>query len=229
MGAIIIVGASRGLGLAFAKGLIKETDRAWLISKNRPPICDGERIVWVEADLAVPGPAVTAALSRIACDRIDALIYNASTWEDRDFGEMAVDELISILNISLVSAVQVVRELEGPIRRGAGNLVFIGSTCGLENEGAASVAYAGAKFGLRGVSSALREHFRKAGVRVTCLNPGSMATDLDYGDPEQALAKYGGRRIPVDDVVNLVRCILSLSPAACVKELDLPATTDTDV
>jgi short-subunit dehydrogenase len=226
---IVIVGASRGLGGAFASSLIGPDDRAWLISQNRPALCDGERIRWVEADLAHPGPVLTAALASIDCERVDLLIHNASTWESNEFDETSVEELVSILNISLVSAIQIVRELQLPIKRGSGNLIFIGSTCGLENEGAASVAYAAAKFGLRGASSALREHFRQSGVRVTCINPGSMATDLPAGDPSAAQSRYRGRRMPVDDLVATVRYIMSLSPAACVKELHLPATLDTDV
>ena len=35
--------------------------------------------------------------------------------------------------------------------------------------------------------------------------------------------------MPVHDIVRLVECILSLSPAACVKELHVPALPDTDV
>jgi short-subunit dehydrogenase len=226
---IVIVGASRGLGEAFASSLIGEDDRAWLISQNRPDNCDDERIRWVEADLARPGPPLSEALAPVVHEPIDLLIYNASTWESEEFDRTSVEELVSILNVSLVSAVQILRELQLPIKRGGGNVIFIGSTCGLENEGAASVAYAAAKFGLRGASSALREHFRKSGVRVTCINPGSMATDLPAGDAAAALSHYGGRRMPVDDLVATIRYIVSLSPAACVKEIDIPATLDTDV
>ena len=99
--------------------------------------------------------------------------------------------------------------------------MFIGSTWGLENSGTARVASAASKFGLRGAAHALREYFREAGVRVTCINTGWFATgSFAEGNPQP---------IPSEDLVELVRCISRLSAATCVKELVITPTTEIDV
>lgn len=63
---------------------------------------------------------------------------------------------------------------------------------------------------------------------MTVINLGSTATDVPLGLVLQALARYGGSRIPVDDVVQVVTTTLSLSAAACLKEIDMPAMADRD-
>lgn len=84
------------------------------------------------------------------------------------------------------------------------------------------MASAASKFGLRGAAHALREHCRDAGVRVTCLNSGWFS-----GDPV-ALAGPAPKPLPVEDLVELVRCISRLSDATCVKELVVTSTTDVE-
>ena len=107
---------------------------------------------------------------------------------------------------------------------------MIGSTSGLENEGSGLVATAASKFGVRGAVHALREICRDAGVAVTCLSPGTLATDFTLNDGvEPVLNRYGRTRIPVGDVVALTRAVLRLSPASCVKEIHMPALGDPEV
>src|SRR5207247_3747489 len=100
-------------------------------------------------------------------------------------------------NVNSVSALQIVRHFEANLARARGLVVLIGSTSGLENEGGHSVAYAASKFALRGAGHALREHFRSMGVRVSCINPGSIASDVPYGLAADALRRHRQKRIPV--------------------------------
>ena len=48
-------------------------------------------------------------------------------------------------------------------------------------------------------------------------------------DADAALKKHRGKRMPVADIAAMIRCILDLSPAACVKEIAMPALKDEDV
>jgi NADP-dependent 3-hydroxy acid dehydrogenase YdfG len=105
----------------------------------------------------------------------------------------------------------------------------MGSTAGLDHTNNPQVSFVASKFGLRGIASALREHVRKDGIGVTCINPGELAAEIPYGDgAEKAIAEYNGTRIPVQDIVSLVKCVVSLSRVACVKEIHVPAITDTN-
>ncbi|MMZ66023.1 short chain dehydrogenase [compost metagenome] len=104
---------------------------------------------------------------------------------------------------------------------------MIGSTAGLDHTNNAQVSFVASKFGLRGIANALREHVRKDNIAVTCVNPGELAAEIPFEDgPDKAIAEYDGTRIPVQDIVSIVKCIVSLSKVACVKEIHVPAITD---
>lgn len=86
------------------------------------------------------------------------------------------------------------------------------------------------KFGLRGITNALREHVREDKITVTCINPGELAAEVPFKEgAEKAIKLYEGTRIPVQDVVAIVQCVFNLSPVLCVKEINIPAITDLNV
>ena len=226
---VVVTGASRGLGLALTRGLIKSGDRAWLISRTEPPSCEGVHTTWIPLDLAAPEQLSKASLESIGEEPIHLLIHSAGIWEAESFENTSPQALLDILNVNVSSAVLVVRLLERNLREGHGNVVFIGSSWGLENSRTDRVASAASKFGLRGAAYALREYFREAKVRVTCINSSWFSPDQPPEEKTHPVDGHDPRPIPVADIVELVRCISSLSPATCVKELVITATTDPDV
>jgi short-subunit dehydrogenase len=233
MSNLVVIGASRGLGAALAIGLPKAGDKVWAVSRTKPDYLsrdNGIERVWIEADLS-SNNAITTIVNAIGQRAIDTFIYNAGIWENDTFENSADSEIRSIVDTNLTSLLLCIKHLTPNIRSAThSRIVFIGSTCGLENEGAKAVAYTATKFAMRGAAHSLREVFRDSGISVTCISPGSMATDISYDDgPDAALKKYEGKRIPVHDIVNLIRCIISMSAASCIKEVDIPATLDTDV
>jgi NAD(P)-dependent dehydrogenase (short-subunit alcohol dehydrogenase family) len=225
---IVITGASRGLGLALAQGLVNPEDKAWLISRTEPHGCDGVHKIWIQLDLSAPDKLGSTSFKAMADKPVHVLIHNAGIWESESFENSSATALLDVLNVNVVSAVLITRLLETNLREGRGNVVFIGSTWGLENAGTGRVASAASKFGLRGAAHALREHFREARVRVTCINPGWISTDA----PQNGACDTGvhdAQPIPAEDIVELVRCISRLSASTCVKELVVTPTSDPDV
>lgn len=80
---------------------------------------------------------------------------------------------------------------------------------------------------LGGVVHALRECLREYHIPVTSLNPGNVAAEIAYeAGAEAAIQTYDGTRIPMQDLVLLLRCVRQLSRVACVKEIDIPAMPD---
>ncbi len=231
----VILGASRGLGAAFNAGLPAAGDVAWLVSRTRPELDlpDGARRLWVQADLALPG-AADALAEALYGQPVDVLLYNAGIWEtdafgaEYDFARVPPDENERVIVVNLTAAIRCIQKLLPNLRQSAhGKLILIGSTSGLENARAPEVAYGASKFGLRGAAHALREHLRRDGVAVTVINPGSLATDVPFSaGAAPALKKHGRSAIPLTDLVALVKCLIHLSPASCVKEIDWPAMDD---
>jgi short-subunit dehydrogenase len=231
---LLILGASRGLGAAMVEGLPRKGDRVFGLSRSEPAWNRRKSAIkrdWIEADLCELG-AVQNARHMIGKAPIDALIHVAGIWDEAPFEQMHDDEIAEILDVDLRAFLAFTRGLAPNLRRaGHAKIIAIGSTSGLDNNGdMTAVAYSAAKFGLRGACQALRQHFRKDGIAVTCLSPGSIASDVALSDGvDAALKKHRGKRMPVADIVAMTRCILDLSPAACVKEIAMPALKDEDV
>lgn len=234
MPSTLVVGGSRGLGAALAQGLSDRDAPNWVVSRTTPPFISDptfQHISWIQADLRQPRQAAAAIGEAIGDAAVRDLVYNAGIWEKTLLPNVPAEEIEDIVNVNLTSALTVVQRILPNIRsQEGGSIVLIGSTCGVENEGAQVAAYVSTKFGLRGLAYALRETVRKDWIRVVCISPGGTATDVDYQDGvDAALLKYNRKRIPVADIVELIRCVTNLSVATCVKEIIVPATSDLNV
>lgn len=230
---ILIIGASHGLGDAFSIGLPDAKDTVWLVSRTEPASLNRSDEItrkWIKADLSdtKAHQTISAGVGDVP---LDILIYNAGIWEQNAFEEESVEHLQQIIAVNLTSAITTVQALLPNLKKAKNaKIIFIGSTSGLDNEGGKAVVYVASKFGIRGLAQSLREYLRKDGISVTCINPGSMATDLSFDDGvEAAMTKYQSKKIPVQDIVSIVKMITTLSPVSCVKEVTVPALEDTDV
>ncbi|AJS58576.1 SDR family NAD(P)-dependent oxidoreductase [Paenibacillus sp. IHBB 10380] len=232
----IIFGASHGLGDAFVKGLPTKGDTVWMVSRTRPSsldINDGVNRKWLTIDLSSQQqiPSLKETLKDIA---IDVLIYNVGVWEKRGFEDDytfdkdEVGDISNLININLTSTITYIQALLPNLRQSKnGKIILIGSTAGLDHTNNEQVSFVTSKFGLRGITHALREHVRKDLISVTCINPGELAADVPYEEgAEKSIMLYQGTRIPVQDIVSIVQCVINLSPVSCVKEIHIPAITD---
>lgn len=169
--------------------------------------------------------------------RLDVLIYNAGIWEDAAFGpgynfeQVSAAENDRVLTVNLNAAIHCVQKLIPNLRQSAnGKVVLIGSINGLENTGMRAVAYNASKMGLRGVAHALRENLRPDGIGVTVVNPGSFAGEAAYDtSADEIVQRYNGQLIPMQDLVALIKCVVTLTRATVVKEIDVPALGDRGV
>jgi hypothetical protein len=68
---------------------------------------------------------------------------------------------------------------------------------------------------------------RKERISVTTLNPGSFTFDGNWDEgPETIVERYNGELMPVHDLVAVARCIVNLTRATAIKEIDIPAMGD---
>ncbi|WP_442601830.1 SDR family NAD(P)-dependent oxidoreductase [Paenibacillus sp. KN14-4R] len=234
----IIFGASKGLGDAFVKGLPETGDNIWIVSRSCPEslkLNDGVHRYWIEADLSL-SDASNRIANTLKGVTVDVLIYNVGIWESRgfredyDFENDDPNEIANIINVNVTSSITCIQKLLPNLKRSDNAKIFlIGSTAGLENNNLTQISFAASKFGLRGICNSLREHVKKYGIGVTCINPGEIATQIPYEDGiEKVLSAYNGTQIPLQDIVSLVKCVMNLSKASCVKEINIPAMLDTN-
>lgn len=234
----IIFGASKGLGEAFVKALPEPGDQVWVVSRTCPDslkLEDGVQRTWIEADLAKPDAAdrIAEALDGAT---LDVFIYNVGVWEskgfsdDYDFEQDDPAEIASIININVTSAITCIQKLLPNLKQSEhANIFFIGSTAGLDHNNYTQVSFTASKFGLRGIANAVREHVKPYGIGVTIINPGEIATQIPLeAGVEPVLSAYNGAQIPLQDIVSLVQCVMNLSKASCVKEINIPSMLDSN-
>ena len=220
---LLVAGASRGIGLAVAEHFLPQTER--LISVSRSPAPAGE---WVAADLA-QRDGINTVQQAIGEEQLDALLYMGGTWETHAFTsqynfETCSDQDIErVIAVNLLAPIRLVRALLPALRRSPNpKIVFMGSLSGRDNFPAREVANSASKFGLRGVVHSLREELRSQQIGITLINPGNVGTPEVLSD----LATAGlspDHAIPLSDLLQVIDCVLSLSRATCLKEIDLPA------
>ncbi|MNY65304.1 hypothetical protein D3C86_2025580 [compost metagenome] len=77
---------------------------------------------------------------------------------------------------------------------------------------------------------ALRENLRAYKIGVSILNLGYLATEFENDENVETVIKQTeGNLIPLQDVINALKFIISTSNASCVKEINMPAMNDVNV
>ena len=222
----LVVGGSRGIGLAVAHHLEKRGER--VISVSRTPSAVG---TWIEADISkVAG--IRAVHAAIAEQRLDGLLYMGGTWETNAFTrayrfeECPDTELERVLNVNLLAPIRLTQALLPALRRSDNpKILFMGSLSGRDNYRMREVANTASKFGLRGVVDALRRELFSDRIGVSIINPGSIATPEVLEDL-RSVGESAVRPIPMEDLLSLVDCILNLSRDCVLKEADLLAMSE---
>jgi NAD(P)-dependent dehydrogenase (short-subunit alcohol dehydrogenase family) len=220
---ILVAGASRGIGLAVAEHFVGQCDRLLAVSRTKAPA--GE---WIQADLSELA-GVEAVAEAIGEEPLDALLYMGGTWEthaftrEYRFADCSDEDITRVIGVNLVAPIRLVKALLPALRKSDNpKIIFMGSLSGRDNYPGREVANSASKFGLRGVVHALREELRSQQISVTVINPGNVGTPEVLAD----LANHnlvGGAAVPLSDLISIISCVLSLSRATCIKEIDVPA------
>ncbi|MGD1907227.1 MAG: SDR family NAD(P)-dependent oxidoreductase [Leptolyngbyaceae cyanobacterium] len=220
---VVVAGASRGIGLAVAELCVEQCSR--LLAVSRTPAPEGE---WLQADLSDLAGVHTVA-EAVGAAPLDALLYMGGTWEEHAFTreyrfEDCTDEDITrVIGVNLVAPIRLVQALLPALRKSDNpKVIFMGSLSGRDNFPGREVANSASKFGLRGVVHALRQELRPQRIGVTVINPGNVGTPEVLEDLAND-ALVGGEAIPLSDLLSVIDCVMSLSRATCIKEIDLPA------
>jgi len=182
----IVTGASRGIGLAVARGLVGEGARVTAAARKSSAELDElartGTVRVVEVDLAEPGGP--ARLVAAAGDRIDILVNNVGAAPARPggFGEITDEDWQTSLTLNLMAAVRTTRAaLPVMVAAGTGAIVNMSSANAFLPDPAV-MDYSAAKAALANFSKSLSKEVGPHGIRVNTISPGPVATDLWLGD-----------------------------------------------
>lgn len=222
---VALITGARGIGKAVALGLAKEGYHICLLSRSKEslqkvaneivknPQLSSEPLIY-ECDVTNID-SVTEAIEDIIkkCGHIDLLFNNAGILRDGTLEN--VNAFNEMVNVNLMGAFNILHCVVPHMKKRQQGYIFnLASICG--KIGYASIgAYTASKFGLVGLSESLFNELASYNVKVTAICPSFVATDmvahLEY--PPQNLM------IQPDDIFQIIRGLLLLSPQACVKEI----------
>ena len=185
----VVTGASSGLGRVFSEALIGRGAHVFGMARRRERLAAlreklGERFHPLVGDVRLEDDVAGAFETvRREAGRLDVLVNNAGLGKFGPVDRLSVDEWDLIMETNLRgvflctrAAVPVMRAQNEASGFG-GHIVNIASVAGLIGNPNIS-AYNATKFGLRGFSEALMKEVRDDGIKVTCLFPGSIATEF---------------------------------------------------
>ena len=198
---VVITGAARGLGAAFAVVLADQGTNVIMTARNTEGLTTlaeairmrtGTRPETLVFDLADPGQTtLTAKKLRDEKPKIDILINNAAQWLPGRMDEHDAYAIVGTISSAVTGTLLFTRGLLKPLEAsGAGDILNIISVSGLPNVplSGASVAFIAAKHGQAGLTDGLRQELRGRPVRVSALYP-PLIDDVSPLDEEAWNAK----------------------------------------
>ncbi len=192
----LVTGGSRGIGLAIAEALAGAGARVMIAARNREAIDRAvERlgragpgpVRGVAADVGRPEEATRLVEQTVAdLGGLDILVNNAGVGGFGRVSELPLELWERVIGTNLSGAFYCSRAAIPRLRaRGGGWIINIGSLAG-KNPLPDGAAYCASKFGLLGFSESMMLDVRNDNIRVTCLMPGSVATEFSRrGGPGQ--------------------------------------------
>jgi len=217
----VITGASRGIGRATALRLaadyeivaLARSDDA-LESLAQEIEARGGRCRPRVVDVTDP-VAVRAALAGIDAQ---VLVNNAGVGTTKPFVELTRDEWMRMVDVNFNALFDVSQALVGPmIERRSGHIVFIGSISG-RSAYPGGTCYAATKHAVMGFSESLMLELREYGVKVSIVNPGSVATSFSArSDASWMLA--------AEDVADAVADVLDTPPHVLIHRVEVRTLT----
>ena len=186
----VVTGASRGIGRAIAVKLAAAGARLGLIARTEADLvitadacrraCAGAapRIAIAVADVSDPGQVARAALVvRGELGLCDVLVNNAGAVLRKPTFEITDSEWRRVVAINLDGTFFVTRAFGEDLRARRGRVINIASIAGRQGT-ALLAAYCAAKHAVVGLTRALAEELRPAGVAVNAICPGSVDTAM---------------------------------------------------
>jgi short-subunit dehydrogenase len=211
--AVLVTGASSGIGAALAPALAARGARVGLVARRADRLVEvGEACArggspQVECwpcdlgDLDAADTMVRDAEERFG--GIDLLVNNAAIPKRRTVGDLTFDEVDETMRVNFLSPARLtLAVLTGMLARGRGSIVNVsslGGRLGIRGE----AAYSASKFALCGWSESMMADLAGTGVDVRLVLPGAIDTEI-WDQPGNDPAFYDGPFDPPQVVADAI-------------------------
>lgn len=176
----VVTGGSGGIGSAICRAL---AENGYYVYVGYASSAEKAAILAAE----IGGESLEIDVSDVksidaACEKMGAvnlLVNNAGISEIDLFTAISEEKSSNIININLVGAMELTRKLlPSMIREKSGCIINISSMWG-EVGASCEVDYSASKAGIIGFTKALAKEVAPSGIRVNCISPGFIMTEMN--------------------------------------------------
>lgn len=218
----VVTGGTRGIGRAIAESLLDAGASVAICGRSQEAVgravselSSRGKVIGRKADVGKPEDV--SGFFQFVEEKfqgLDILVNNAGLGVFRSVAEMTVGDWRAMLDTNLSGAFYCSHEALPRLRkRGGGYVINISSLAG-KNAFAGGAGYNASKFGLNGFSEAMMLDHRHDNVRVSCILPGSVATEFGAGGG-------GDWKIAPEDIAELVIMLLRMPARTLVSRLEV--------
>lgn len=191
--AVLVTGASSGIGAATARELAERGADLVLVARRREALAElaeeletahDARAVVVDGDVgerATSEAAVAAAVDRFG--GLDAVVANAGVGRGGDVETMTDEEYSAMQETNVDGAFFLTREALPHLKESEGTLAVVGSFAG-QYPRSFNPVYAATKWWVRGFAHSVAAQVGDEGVAVSVVNPSEVRTEFGSEDGE---------------------------------------------
>lgn len=180
-----VTGASSGIGEATAIAMAQEGARVAVVARRTDRLkelterFDKDAMVALAADVSDGAQAKQAVEKAVAeLGGIDILVNNAGIMILGPFDEVPIEDWERMVNLNVLGVMYCTHAAIPHMKsRGGGDIVNISSVAGRVVSGP-GVVYHATKWALGAFSEGIRQQYVSNNIRVTCIEPGAVLTEL---------------------------------------------------
>ncbi|MGY1426393.1 SDR family oxidoreductase [Lysobacter sp. A289] len=207
MKTVLVTGANRGIGLAFARHYTARGDRVIAACRQASDALQATG-AQVEAGVDVTDDAALAALAqRLGDTRIDVLVLNAGIMTREVLGDIDAagwEDMRRQFEVNAMGPLRVAQALLGHLGEGA-KIGIMTSRMGsvADNGSGGRYGYRASKSAVNAIGKSLAVDLASRGIAVFLLHPGFVATEMVGGSGEVSPEHAAGQLVERLDTLGL--------------------------
>ena len=225
----IVSGAGKGIGKAIVKRFLEEEAAGVAILEWNLELAEataneldptGKKVLAIRCNVA-DSSMVKNAVDQVveAFGRVDVLVNNAGVTRDKIFHKMTDEDWHTVIDINLNGTFNLCKYVVPMMREQAsGSIINLSSTSLMGNPGQAN--YAASKAALQGFTRTMAKELARKNVRMNCIAPGYIDTEMMRAIGEEALdamiRRTPAQRLADPDEVATLAAFLATEDASWV-------------